>query len=381
MEDSWKASSGVKLNYVDLAAKTELVATCHYWQRSPQKSRESDEDSLKKSESGTAAVRRGKRKQIIGADEAGYGPNLGPLLIAASVWDVPVDFNESDFDNLISLFAAKPYRPDCKHIPLADSKKLFSPAKGLQTLETGLLAMLGEKPPTDCQSWRENFEAGIAASGGEGLNACEMPWYDNLRNQPIPAVQSKEEVRRLSEFAEQVLSDQGVELPQTRFYLISEKKFNEEVTKLGSKGQLLSLQTLRLVADLLSGGPDEIEIFCDRQGGRKNYMPVLSEAMPEQWFQEVRISTERCTYRNMLGNLTIHFSVGGDSFPPTALASMMAKYTRERMMEAFNSYWAEQIPGIKATAGYPVDAARFRSEIESEAKELQLSPESWWRMK
>ncbi|MEM7557634.1 MAG: hypothetical protein AAF394_00795 [Planctomycetota bacterium] len=338
-------------------------------------------DSLKKSGGGSATVRRGKRKQIIGADEAGYGPNLGPLLIAASVWDVPVDFNESDFDNLSSLFAAKPYRPDCKHIPLADSKKLFSPAKGIQTLETGLLAMLGIEPPADCQSWCENLEASSTVSGRSGLNGSEMPWYDNLRSQPIPALQANEEVRRLSKFAEQVLSDHEIELPQTRFYLVSEKKFNEEVAKLGSKGQLLSLQTLHLVVDLLSGGAEEIEVFCDRQGGRKNYMPVLSEAMPEQWFQEVRISSERCTYRNMAGNLTIHFSVGGDSFPPTALASMMAKYTRERMMEAFNSYWAEQVPGIKPTAGYPVDAARFRSEIESKAKELQLLPESWWRMK
>lgn len=338
-------------------------------------------NSLKKSKGEAASERQGKRKQIIGADEAGYGPNLGPLLIAASVWDVPVDFNESDFENLSSVFAAKPYRPNCKHIPLADSKKLFSPGKGLQTLETGLLAMLGKEPPADCQSWCETFQESSPASGGSALNASEMPWYDNLRNQPVPALQAKEEVRRLSEFAEQVLSGHEIELPQSRFYLISEKKFNEEVAKLGSKGQLLSLQTLRLVTDLLSGEADEIEIFCDRQGGRKNYMPVLSEAMPDQWFQEVRISPERCTYRNMSGNLTIHFSVGGDRFPPTALASMMAKYTRERMMEAFNTYWSEQIPGIRATAGYPVDAARFRSEIENKAKELQLPPESWWRIK
>ena len=26
---------------------------------------------------------------LLGTDEAGYGPNLGPLLISASVWEVP----------------------------------------------------------------------------------------------------------------------------------------------------------------------------------------------------------------------------------------------------------------------------------------------------
>ncbi|MCA9134862.1 MAG: hypothetical protein KDA45_16955, partial [Planctomycetales bacterium] len=75
------------------------------------------------------------------------------------------------------------------------------------------------------------------------------------------------------------------------------------------------------------------------------------------------------------------FSVGGDRFPPTALASMLAKYLRERLMESWNAFWQLHLPGIKPTAGYPLDARRFRREIEPLARELQLPLELWWRCK
>ena len=34
---------------------------------------------------------------VIGMDEAGYGPNLGPLVISVTAWDVPGDPHDFDF--------------------------------------------------------------------------------------------------------------------------------------------------------------------------------------------------------------------------------------------------------------------------------------------
>jgi len=42
---------------------------------------------------------------------------------------------------------------------------------------------------------------------------------------------------------------------------------------------------------------------------------------------------------------------------------MTAKYLRETAMRAFNAFWAERVPGLRPTAGYPGDARRFREEI------------------
>ena len=30
-----------------------------------------------------------KMQYLLGTDEAGYGPNLGPLVVTATVWEVP----------------------------------------------------------------------------------------------------------------------------------------------------------------------------------------------------------------------------------------------------------------------------------------------------
>jgi hypothetical protein len=62
-----------------------------------------------------------------------------------------------------------------------------------------------------------------------------------------------------------------------------------------------------------------------------------------------------------------------------ALASVVSKTLREHWMDSFNAHWAARVPGLKPTAGYPVDAARFRSVIEPLCLERGLELDLWWR--
>ena len=64
-----------------------------------------------------------------------------------------------------------------------------------------------------------------------------------------------------------------------------------------------------------------------------------------------------------------------------ALASMLAKYVREVCMRQFNEFWAKHVPGIKPTAGYPVDAKRFYSEIQGAMVRLGIPADAVWRKK
>ncbi|MEM1012610.1 MAG: hypothetical protein AAGI46_10385, partial [Planctomycetota bacterium] len=46
------------------------------------------------------------------------------------------------------------------------------------------------------------------------------------------------------------------------------------------------------------------------------------------------------------------------------LASMIAKYLRERYMERFNAFFQSVDSGLKPTAGYWSDAQRFLKDAE-----------------
>jgi hypothetical protein len=48
-------------------------------------------------------------------------------------------------------------------------------------------------------------------------------------------------------------------------------------------------------------------------------------------------------------------------------------------MDVFNAFWQSLIPGLRPTAGYPVDARRFRRDIERTALEREIAPAVWWR--
>ncbi|MDP6541224.1 MAG: hypothetical protein QGF07_00430, partial [Phycisphaerales bacterium] len=75
--------------------------------------------------------------------------------------------------------------------------------------------------------------------------------------------------------------------------------------------------------------------------------------------------------------VTITFASKSDEkHMPVALASMVAKFTRELHMMRFNRYFASLVPDIKPTAGYVQDGRRFLKEIEPILQKNNLHRES-----
>jgi len=267
---------------------------------------------------------------ILGTDEAGYGPNLGPLVVSLTAW-------ESDFDDLSALF--EPLKK--AGILIGDSKKLYH-GGSLAALEIGVLAALR-----------------------------------SLKKSP-----------HLADKFASILQQYHVRLLDMQYRSIGAEEFNLLLDKFDSKGSLLSHVTLGLIVDQLAKLTHDrdtkdmpVLVLCDKHGGRNHYLDILTDFFPGEFIQVVRESRESSIYRlNTEGRqLELWFVAKGESHLPIALASMLSKYQRELAMIRFNDFWRSYIPDLQPTAGYPEDAKRFKQQIAAVQKQLGISDESLWR--
>jgi len=318
---------------------------------------------------------------LIGTDEAGYGPNLGPLVISTTVWEAPDEVDgETLSDRLAHLIATNPSRVDANggpYVAMADSKKLYASGKGVRHLERGLWAAMGllDRHP---KKWSDVWPA-IAPESLDPMSA--IPWYVGYE-ESMPREYDDAGLESLVGALRAGLAAVGVRLAAVRSRVIFVEEFNALVDRHGSKGAALSQQTLALAARMMKPlGPGPISLVCDKHGGRNRYGALLAEHFPE-WLIEVRgEGRERSSYR--FGpperRVNVCFRTKAEACLPVALASMASKYLRELAMRALNEYWSRRVPGLCPTAGYPLDAKRFRADIAHARKQLSIPDRVLWR--
>src|SRR5262249_60903847 len=77
---------------------------------------------------------------IIGIDEAGYGPNLGPFVMTSVACRVPDALQAADLWRVLQAAVRRHTEPADDRLLVEDSKLVYSSARGLLGLETGVLA-------------------------------------------------------------------------------------------------------------------------------------------------------------------------------------------------------------------------------------------------
>lgn len=316
---------------------------------------------------------------LLGTDEAGYGPKLGPLVIAASLWQVPDWSRNADWyhqlGDLVTRQAAR--SRTLLPVPLADSKTLYQSGGGLAGLESGLFPAMFAAG-LDVDRWDDAWTA-IAPDCAEELRS--LPWYRQFDVRlPVDAdpqlLQQRGRAFRLG------LDQRGICLVSIRARVVVAKRFNQLVDRWGGKGALLSHETLQLIRDLVSPlDTESVLVCCDKHGGRDRYGALLQHHFPEQRLEICREGRALSIYR--LGppadGIELRFAAKGETFLPSALASMVAKYLRQLAMMAFNQFWQQHVPGLKPTAGYPADARRFFEEIDAARQRLMIPEHQVWR--
>ena len=324
---------------------------------------------------------------MIGIDEAGYGPNLGPLCVGASAWKVGEKAEGGrgkgekvpSIDLYERLADVVSPTPDRARIAIADSKQLYKPAghsgknRGLSRLEQGVLTALSVlgKLPTD---WRSLF------------GTPSLPWYADF-NCRLPIDCLPAEITELADRFTAHCRNVQVRLLELRTRTVFPGEFNELTEQHGTKGAALSHISIGLLKSVLttlptaSCPPDIVSITCDKHGGRNRYAALLQHHFPDDWIETLEESRPLSRYRwgPPEARVQVCFRTKGEAELPVALASMAAKYHRELAMRAFNAFWATQVPGLKPTAGYPQDAKRFKQEIATVQSKLGIDDSVLWR--
>lgn len=314
---------------------------------------------------------------VFGMDEAGFGPNLGPLVITVTAWEVPGAPAAFDFwsalDGAVSQTPV-PAGEDCK-LHVADSKQVYTPARGLAPLEEAVLSLLscrGCSPSTLGGLWSQ------LTAQTPGDIAAE-PWFDeDGLTLPIPFSARPDRIAPQSAAVREALARCGVVFRGVRSDIVLTERFNTLTHSLQSKGAALSHISLRLLRSLWE--PDCAEsvlIVADKHGGRNGYQAFINEVIDGRMVLCVREERERSDYR--VGASELRFEARAERHFPVAVASMISKYVRELAMEAFNRFWVRHVPGITPTKGYPTDAKRFRREIAAVQQRLNILDSVLWR--
>ncbi|WP_149499267.1 hypothetical protein [Roseiconus lacunae] len=319
---------------------------------------------------------------LIATDEAGYGPKLGPFVVAATAWRL------DDHAWKAAQDAFGPYREpiqiDSSRVLIDDSKAVFQPAS---RTSSNLLQADHRRPPYHVLQWVTSagwrcvhpersfldLTKELASLDHQSLSC--RPWLQTLTDQTLEIEDSDTIVRHWRHA--------GAQLIGIRTRVIDAGRFNALCDAGLNKSDILGDLTLRLTRDFLESDlctdDEPVEVFCDRHGGRRYYAGPLQAAFDGTLVQVVEESKRESHYRVPFADreFGIRFTVKGDSFTPVAFSSMVAKFLREKSMESFNRYFREQHVGLESlrpTAGYPVDADRFLDDIDETVRRLGIIP-------
>jgi len=314
---------------------------------------------------------------VLGTDEAGYGPNLGPLCIAASAWQLPDDApSDGLYDRLSQVVCAQPKGRGDK-LAIADSKCLYKSGDTLELLEHGVLVALScldRLPRRWSNIWRALDSQSLVQIDG-------LPWHDGF-DEDLPLHVPVDELRATGLRFVDGAATADVKIVELQSAVLFPAAFNEAVKRCDNKAEVLSLTTLELARRVIENlPPGRAIVFCDKHGGRNYYAALLQHIFPDELVRVSLETTDLGVYhvRHAGRQIEFRFQPKGERHLPTALASMTAKYLRELAMRPFNAFWQRHIPELKPTAGYYTDAQRFFNAIQPVRRRLKISPRLVWR--
>lgn len=276
---------------------------------------------------------------VIGIDENGLGPRLGPLVVTA----VAMEVDRYEPKKLARALKRRGYTDSkdvCSFQSMADGE-----AKALATV-----ACVRREVPSDLDA----LVRAVSLEGDAWLRApCpgsghEPCWGARI---PLPRWTTTEHIAEETHALERVLERHGVRLVAVRSSILCASRLNGHIDAGTSKSRIDLGAFESLAVALVEEAGREARIVCGRVGMLKFYEPAFLK-LANYLCAPLEESDKRSAYRlPRLGE--IEFTVDADrTHPPVALASIVGKLLREGFMERMNDFYERKVQGLRRASGY-----------------------------
>ena len=309
---------------------------------------------------------------LVGIDEAGYGPILGPLVVSAAAFEIPDDLLTNSMWDVLRRSVCKKLAGNAGRLAINDSKKLHGGLGKYEHLQRAALTCL--KTLTPHTPPPQTLGQLLAALQADCLGTFpQYPWY-NGRAAGWPLRYDSDSIAGSANALTGDLHDHQMRLLALWSCPLEVAQYNQMVEAVDNKASVLFSQTSNLLFRAYQQfGRQNLHIVIDKQGGRSHYRQNLQRLFPHLPLKILK-ENDTCSSYQMADashSFKVHFIVKGDDRQlPVALASMVSKYVRELFMELVNEYFHKHCPQLQPTAGYYTDGHRFLNDL----KTLQLDP-------
>jgi ribonuclease HII len=307
---------------------------------------------------------------LVGIDEAGFGPILGPLVVSSSTFRVPDNLVWTNLWEILRTSVSEKRTGLKGRLLITDSKKAFTRSLGIRHLRQTVLAVLkhlGSEP--------KNLTELVSALCPDCLeHLAEYPWYKKVNNYQLDGEDADIGIA-VSMFRAD-LANQHIELVGLKSRCLEVAHYNKMVAAVKNKAKVLFSAVAELMqAAIQDFSGEDLEIVVDRQGGRSHYRRELQLMFGDSQLRIVHEDQNRSSYEMKTGQrkICVHFIVGADSkFLPVSLASMASKYLREVLVDNINRYFTGFNSAVRPTAGYWKDGLRFIEDIKTRIPALSF---------
>jgi ribonuclease HII len=274
--------------------------------------------------------------RIVGVDENGLGPLLGPLVTTAVVIET-------------SAYNAKKHARKGRALGIDDSKN--TAGFGHMQLAEGLtLALVEQLCGRPCAHVDELFaallldpHAVLTAPCPEGTRA--QCWQAHVEL-PCFGGDAQEGHATLAKLAKADLHVRRIKSAAACTRVLNQRLLQ------GQSRVELDLELMeRLVLDARDSGDEEVEAICGMVGGIRNYLAKMRH-LPARGVSAVPAKKGTLAFEvQSVGQ--VRFEIDADAHHmPVSLASMVGKYVRELWMLRQNRFYQGHEPSLEEVSGY-----------------------------